>query len=192
VSFSDTFLNKLSEPSLELTRIDILLLTNTAAESMHALPDIEVNIIEYSEAEHNTKNGIYREISSAVIADGFIVEKEKKNEDDIIKDDTEADAVTLTAAAAPSKKKKNAAEAIKEEKDALLDAVAGAGPIKKKKKVAETVPKEKGQMYYLVSCKDNGCGTSSFLIVVFMITNLIVVSFSVARAGKLRSLSALF
>jgi hypothetical protein len=31
-----------------------------AAESMHALPDIEVSIVEYSEVEHNLKNGIDR------------------------------------------------------------------------------------------------------------------------------------
>lgn len=187
----------MSEKSVELTCIDILFLIIVAAESMHALPDIEVNIIEYSEAEHNTKNGIYREISSAIIASSLIVAKEKKNEDDIIKDDTEAllDAVTVTAAAAaaPSKKKKNAADVIKEDKEALLDAVTGAAaPSKKKKKVAENVPKEKGQMYYLVSCKDNGCGTSSFHLVVFMITNSTIVSFPVPRAGKFKGMSAIF
>lgn len=195
MSFSDTFLHGLSEPSLELTRIDILFLIITAAESMHALPDIEVNIIEYSEAEHNTKNGIYRAISSAVIADSLVVEKDKKNEDDIIKDETDAllEAVTVTAAAAPSKKKKNAADVIKEDKDALLDAVTGAtGPSKKKKKVAENVPKEKGQMYYLVSCKDNGCGTSSSHVVVFTITILVFLSSPVLRAGKFKSNYVLF
>ena len=52
---------------------------------MHALPDIEVNIVEYSEAEHNTKNGIYREISSAVIVDSLIVEKKNKDGNDTVK-----------------------------------------------------------------------------------------------------------
>lgn len=127
---------------------------------MHALPDIEVNIVEYSEVEHNTKNGIYREMSSAVIADSSIVEK--KNEDDVIKDDKEAVFEAIAGAvAAPSKKKKNTTNVMKEEKDALIDSVAGAAAAsKKKKKAAENVPKEKGQMYYLVSCKDNGCGKS--------------------------------
>ena len=128
---------------------------------MHALPDIEVNIVEYSEVEHNTKNGIYREMSSAVIADSSIVEK--KNEDDVIKDDKEAvlEAIAGAVTSAPSKKKKNTTNVMKEEKDALIDSVAGAAaPSKKKKKTAENIPKEKGQMYYLVSCKDNGCGKS--------------------------------
>ena len=193
--FFDAFLSNMSEKSLELTCMDILFLIIAAAESMHALPDIEVNIIEYSEAEHNTKNGIYREISSAVIADSMIAEKEKKNEDDVIKDETEAllEAVTVTAVAEPSKKKKNAADVIKEDKDVSVDAATGAAaPSKKKKNVAETVPKEKGQMYYLVSCKDNGCGTSPYLLVVFMITILIIVNFSFRRAGKFKNMSALY
>lgn len=166
--------------------VDVLFYMIVAAESMHALPDIEVNIVEYSEVEHNTKNGIYREISSAVIADSLNVEK--KNEDDIIGDDKEVllEAITVATATAPSKKKKNTTDVIKEDKDMPSDAAAGSGaPSKKKKKAAENVPKEKGQMYYLVSCKDNGCGTSCLILVAFIMTLFMINCFSVSSAEQM-------
>ena len=154
------FRNRFDLNLVELPYVDISILLIVAAESMHALPDIEVNIVEYSEVEHNTKNGIYREISSAVIADSLI--GEKKVEDDRMEDDEEAllEAITVPAAAiAPGKKKKSTTDAIKEDKDMPIDAAGPVVPSKKKKKAADIIPKEKGQMYYLVSCKDNGCGT---------------------------------
>jgi hypothetical protein len=115
----------------------------TAAESMHALPDIEVNIVEYSEVEHNLKNGIDRGIgrallSSAVIDENNIEKIEEKSE-------TNQDEV--------EKKEK------KDVKKKASDVGSGAAaPSKKGRKSVDNTPKEKEQMYYLVSCKDNGCG----------------------------------
>jgi hypothetical protein len=106
---------------------------------MHALPDIEVNIVEYSEVEHNRKNGIDRGIGRALIP-SFITEKiEEKSE-------TNLDEVI-------EKKEK------KEDKKKASEAgSAAAAPSKKGRKSVDSTPKEKEQMYYLVSCKDNGCG----------------------------------
>lgn len=106
---------------------------------MHALPDIEVNIIEYSEVEHNRKNGIDRGIGR-VLLPAIIAEKiEEKSE-------INPDEVVEVKSKKSEKKKAN---------EAGSDAAA---PNKKGRKSIDNTPKEKEQMYYLVSCKDNGCG----------------------------------
>jgi DNA topoisomerase-6 subunit B len=81
---------------------------------MHALPDIEVSIVEYSEAEHNIKNGIDR---------GPTAVKTDENGNAY----NEGPPVAVTVG-------------------------------NKKRKSVDVTGKEKDQMYYSVSCKDNGCG----------------------------------
>ena len=89
------------------------------------------------------------------------------------------EAITVAIATAPSKKKKSASAVKREDKDVNIDkvVVGTAAANKKKKKAVENVPKEKGQMYYLVSCKDNGCGTFDTVLLVFFITLLAVICF---------------
>ena len=102
-----------------------------AAESMHALPDIEVTIVEYSEVEHNRKNGIDRGLGRGVptIATSAVILS------DIGKDNDNAEVDEST----------------------VPDVVVAVSK-KKEKKTSEINVKEKEQMYYMVSCKDNGCG----------------------------------
>lgn len=107
----------------------------SAAESMHALPDIEVTIVEYSELEHNKKNGIDRGFGRGVAIAATAI--------------TTATAVIATL----NDNQKVAVEEIE------VPAIIVTAPKKKEKKSNEIISREKEQMYYMVSCKDNGCGT---------------------------------
>ena len=102
-----------------------------AAESMHALPDIEVTIVEYSEIEHNRKNGIDRGLGRGVptIATNAVILSDIGKDND----NPEVD-------------------------ESIVPDVVAAVSKKKEKKTSEIIVKEKEQMYYMVSCKDNGCG----------------------------------
>ena len=109
---------------------------------MNALPDVEVVITEYTELEHNLKNGIERGSSDLVA----IPVKKKKNPDNIIQD---------TAAQADLFLDTNTDNDVV--KTSLDKSSTGTVKVTKNRKSLE--PKEKeSQMYYLVSCKDNGCG----------------------------------
>ena len=114
--------------------MQILLQNHTlAAESMHALPDIEVTIVEYSEIEHNRKNGIDRGLGRVVptVATSTVILNDNGNDNDNNKAEID---------------------------ESIVPAVVAAVSKKKEKKSVETIAKEKEQMYYMVSCKDNGCG----------------------------------
>ena len=113
---------------------------------MHALPDIEVNIVEYSEVEHNQKNGIDRGIGRALLTSSLVDEKKIEKIEKIDEN------VEVNQDEVLKKEKKD------EKKKANDSGSAAAAPSKKGRKSTDSTPKEKEQMYYLVSCKDNGCG----------------------------------
>ena len=87
-----------------------------AAESMHVLPEINVHITEYTEKEHNVKNGIDKGRVTAVSDAGGSNNIDKDNDTNYGIDDNKKK---------PSKKNTLAA---------------------------------KESMYYMIVCKDNGCG----------------------------------
>ena len=116
---------------------------------MHALPDIEVTIVEYSELEHNRKNGIDRGMNRGSLipstsTSASVPKEEDKGSLDPVNSTTAVVAATATSATTAAA--------------AAVTAAAKAVVKKKEKKSADTAVKEKEQMYYLVSCRDNGCG----------------------------------
>lgn len=145
---------------------------------MHALPDIEVTITEYSELEHNRKNNIDRGIDHTNAAEAA------ENETATAKSNAAKNRSTAATAAKEAKESKDVKQEgkggkggriLKDEDDdkeydpsgkengkengkEKAEKAEKGGNGGKGTKAKKAVDKEKEQMYYLVSCRDNGCG----------------------------------
>jgi hypothetical protein len=103
---------------------------------MHVLPDVQVSIVEYTETEHNKRHGIDRGVSSSTTS--AVAE-----DDDIFLLTQSSSGAGDSAGATTSSKSEKSTTGKKAKPAASRKSMDG---------------KEKDQMYYLVSCKDNGCG----------------------------------
>jgi DNA topoisomerase-6 subunit B len=118
-----------------------------AAESANILPDVEVSITEYLEEEHNIRHNIVRRqpSSSAASASSSSSSKKKKKGDE--EDSSDDDDGNAAPAPPPAKKAKGKGAA----KDEPIAIAVNSGQ-------AQNIHTRGEQKYYLISCKDNGCG----------------------------------
>ena len=114
-----------------------------AAESIQVLPEIKLSITEYTEEEHNELHGIKT--------------KGKKKKASAQDADTSMDS-TEGGSQFPDSQMTAQTEVSAMSESQTSTAKAGAKGKGAKGKKGAAVKAEKGQMYYKVSCEDNGCG----------------------------------
>jgi DNA topoisomerase-6 subunit B len=103
-----------------------------AAESANILPDVEVTITEYLEEEHNIKHHIRT---------GAISSSSHNRKPAVADSDDDATPVTEPLAKKGKKSK-----------------VESAGDVQVNSGQTQNISTRGEQKYYLISCKDNGCG----------------------------------
>lgn len=109
-----------------------------AAESIHILPEIDVSIIEYTENEHNAKNGIDRGGHDGRKSSGN--NKSNSTVAEYVDDDGEYDGEDTSNGLSNSNNNQKKAT------------------VKKITASSKSNKNDKETMYYTIKCKDNGCG----------------------------------